>query len=342
MIRFFKVAAPGGGPGSNMPGAPGSRRHGQSPSAPKAITSSDLLSFSMRMNHRSDVIHGSVAISLNAFDENDQRLLAKIGDRAQQFQAAGYVLRVSASDEWADRPGHHVEAVLPADESFKASFTQQILQSNIIALNGYHDWAEGLPYGVGEFVLSVDFANGEYLDTLINGTVPAQAIELYRALRPLLIDALIAAGENYLPLLNLDRGAPTPIDLIETISLRQSHMTLFRTYSFGLINATRGSLLDGNFADSTGSYFCRYVTIESADAERLNRALAQARCFFATAADIGSRDNAMSGVCDATTGSFSVSLRGLAHSFQPLYGAWDETSEDLEYVFRDLVKKYSN
>ena len=69
----------------------------------------------------------------------------------------------------------------------------------------------------------------------MNPSIPSEGITLYRSMRPLLLETMLDAGENYVPLLNLDRAFTTPAELIKTIDLRQNHMMITETYIFTLM-----------------------------------------------------------------------------------------------------------
>jgi hypothetical protein len=138
-------------------------------------------------------------------------------------------------------------------------------------------------------------------------------------------------------------GTTTPEELIKTIHLSQSHMTLIDSYSFTLMIDSGQGYLAGSFTDKVGQHRCEYVEIDDSDSERLVRAFVHDRYYYAL---IGRKDdsNETGGypgvVYDETTDSFTVSFRGVRESFYPIYGVFDETNEDLHIVFRELVKKY--
>jgi hypothetical protein len=322
---------------------PGEHKRSQDPDAPKDIASTDLLSFDMHMVNASDDIHGSFDLGLHVFDENDAYLVRKAGDNTEPFKESGYILSIGVSADRSYEFCSGISIALPVDKDFTTRFAKIVRQSGIMAINGKYDWTSGLPVNAGEFILSGKYASGDYLGISINAYVPTRGIDLFRALRPLLIDALMNAGEDYVPLLNLDSGTTTPEELIKTIHLSQSHMTLIDSYSFTLMIDSGQGYLAGSFTDKAGQHRCEYVEIDDSDSERLVRAFVHDRYYYAL---IGRKDdsNETGGypgvVYDETTDSFTVSFRGVRESFYPIYGVFDETNEDLHIVFRELVKKY--
>lgn len=313
------------------------------PDAPKDITSTDILTFDMSMTNGSGDIQGYVDISLCVFDENDKYLLEKAAANVQSFKESGYILFI---DVVADRVSDYAsgfDIALPVDKDFTVRFAEAVRQSGVMEMNGQGDWTSGNPVDAGEFVLAVKYASGDCLSTSINSTIPEKGIALYRALRPLLIDACMAVKENYIPLLNLDGGTMTPEELVKSISMSQSHMLKTETYNFSLmIDAGRGKLT-GNYSDEKGEYHCSFVEIENADCERLIRSFVRTRYYYASEKendDSNKADKYPGVIYDETTSSFSVSFHGVRKSFLPIHGIADNTNEDLYAVFCELVKKY--
>lgn len=323
---------------------PGEHKRSQDPDAPKDIASTDLLSFDMHMVNASDDIHGSFDLGLHVFDENDAYLVRKAGDNTEPFKESGYILSIGVSADRSYEFCSGISIALPVDKDFTTRFAKIVRQSGIMAINGKYDWTSGLPVNAGEFILGAKYASGDYLSISVNAFVPTRGIDLYRALRPLLIDTLMNAGEDYVPLLNLDSGTTTPDELIATIHMSQSHMTLTESYDFSLMIDAGHGYLTGHFTDKAGQHRCEHVAIEDADSERLVRAFVRDRYYYALAEkkdDSNETGGYPGDVYDETTESFTVSFRGVRKSFYPIYGAFDETNEDLFFVFHELVKKYS-
>lgn len=136
----------------------------------------------------------------------------------------------------------------------------------MLELNGICDWTQGLPPKTGEFIIGANYASGKFISIEKNPSIPLKGIALYRSLRPLLPEVMLSAEINYVPLLNLDSGSTTPAKLINTIDLRQNHMTITETYIFTLMRFSDTYYLTGRFADKEGQqYVCDGVEIESAD-----------------------------------------------------------------------------
>ncbi len=314
------------------------------PNAPKDITSTDILTFDMSMTNGSGDIQGYIDLALCVFDENDKYHLEQAGDHIQSFKESGYILSI---DVVADRVTEYesgIAVALPVDKDFTVRFAEAVRQSGVMAMNGQGDWTSGIPVDAGEFVLAAKYASGDYLSTSINSTIPEKGIALYRTLRPLLIDAFMAAEENYVPLLNLDGGTTTPEELVKGIHMSQSHMLKTETYNFSLLIDSGRDKLTGNYSDEEGEYSCSFVEIENADCERLIRSFVRTRYYYALEKekDNSNKEDEYPGVAyDETTSSFSVSFHGVRKSFLPIHGIADDTNEDLYAVFCELVKKYN-
>ncbi len=312
--------------------------------APKEIASTDLLSFDMSITNGSGDIQGYVDLALYVFNESDEYLLKRAGNNVQAFKELGYMLSIDAAADRVPEYESRIDVALPVDKDFTIRFAEAVRQSGVMAINGQGNWTSGLPEDAGEFVLGGKYAPGDYLSISVNSYLPDEGIALYRTLRPLLIDALMEAEEDYVPLLNLDGGTTTPGELVKGIHMSQSHMLKTETYNFSLMIDAGHGYLTGNFTDEEGEYGCNFIEMESADSERLIRSFVQSRHYYASekGKDDSSKTDAYPGVVyDETTYSFSASFHGISKSFLPIRGIVNEVNEDLETVFRELVKKYS-
>ncbi|HHW93369.1 MAG TPA: hypothetical protein GX734_02610 [Clostridiaceae bacterium] len=314
------------------------------PKAPIDITATDILTFDMSMTGGSGDIQGYIDLALCVYDENDKHLLKQAAANAQSFKESGYILSI---DVVADRVPEYesgINIILPVDKDFTIRLAETIRQSGVISMNGKVDWTSGIPVDTGEFVLAVKYASGDYLSISVNSYLPDEGIALYRALRPLLINVLMKAEEDYVPLLNLDSGTETPKELVKGIHESQSHMIKTETYNFSLMIDSGRGYLSGNFADAERNYSCHFVEIEDADCERLIHSFVQTRYYYALEKkkdDSNKTDEYPGVVYDETTYSFSASFHGIRKSFLPIRGIGDEANEDLYTVFSELVKKYS-
>ena len=310
------------------------------PNAPKDIASTDLLSFFMSMTNDSGDIQGSINLELCVFDENEKSLIEKAGNNVKQFKKSGYMLTIYVIDDRYSDYGEEITAIIPVDKDFSIRFAEAVRASDVLNLNGIYDWTQGLPPKAGEFIIDANYASGEFISIEMNPSIPSEGITLYRSMRPLLLETMLDAGENYVPLLNLDRAFTTPAELIKTIDLRQNHMMITETYIFTLMRFSDRYCLTGRFTDKDGQqYVCDGVEIESADRERLLNAFVQGRYYYARTDD--SDKGSFNGIYDETTGSFTVSFIGVRKSYSPIYGTEDESNESVYEVFCELTKKYS-
>lgn len=318
----------------------GGRKSRVNLNAPKDIASTDLLDFTMRMINDSGDIQGLIELNLYVFDENDKSLVEKAGNKIKQFKDSGYLLTIYVIDDRYSDSGEEMTATLPVDKDFSIRLAEAVRESGVLILNGIYDWTYGLPPKVGEFIIGANYASGDFISLEMNQSIPFEGIELYRSLRPSLLKTLLDAGENYIPLLNLDSGSTTPAELINTIDIRQNHMTITESYSFTLMRWPFDRYcLTGRFTDREGQrYECDGVDIESADKERLLNAFIQSRYYYARSDDSG--NGSSDGVFDETTGSFTVSFMGVRKSYSPIYGDLDESIESVYEVFCELTKKY--
>ncbi|NMA00075.1 MAG: hypothetical protein GX924_03465, partial [Clostridiaceae bacterium] len=205
------------------------------PNAPKDIASTDLLSFFMSMTNDSGDIQGSINLELCVFDENEKSLIEKAGNNVKQFKKSGYMLTIYVIDDRYSDYGEEITAIIPVDKDFSIRFAEAVRASDVLNLNGIYDWTQGLPPKAGEFIIDANYASGEFISIEMNPSIPSEGITLYRSMRPLLLETMLDAGENYVPLLNLDRAFTTPAELIKTIDLRQNHMMITETYIFTLM-----------------------------------------------------------------------------------------------------------
>ncbi|NMA18935.1 MAG: hypothetical protein GX939_09375, partial [Clostridiaceae bacterium] len=229
----------------------GGRKSWVNPNAPKDIASTDLLSFFMSMTNDSGDIQGSIDLELCVFDEDDKSHIEKAGNNVKQFKDFGYMLTIYVSDDrysdcYSDY-GEEMTATLPIDKDFSIRFAEAIRESGVLELNGICDWTNGLPPKAREFIIDANYASGEFISIEMNPSIPLKGIALYRSMRPLLLETMLDAGENYVPLLNLDRAFTTPAELIKTIDLRQNHMMITETYIFTLMRFSDRYCLTGRF-----------------------------------------------------------------------------------------------
>ena len=310
------------------------------PNAPKDIASTDLLSFFMSMTNDSGDIQGSIDLELCEFDENNKSLIEKAGNNVKRFKKSGYMLTIYVIDDRYSDYGEEMIATVPVDKDFSIRFAEAIRKSGVLELNGIYDWTNGLPPKAGEFIIGANYVSGEFISIAMNPSIPLKGISLYRSIRPLLLEAMLDAEKNYVPLLNLDSAFMTPAELINTINIRQNHMTITETYIFTLMRFSDTYYLTGHFTDKEGQrYACDGAEIESADRDRLLNAFVQSRYYYARSddSDIGSSDGAL----DETIGSFTVSFKGVRRSYRPIYGNMDASNESVYKVFRELTRKYS-
>ncbi len=318
----------------------GGRKSWVNPNAPKDITSTDLLNFFMSMTNDSGDIQGSIDLELCEFDENDKSLTEKAGNNVKRFKKSGYMLTIYVIDNRYSDYGEEMIATVPVDKDFSIRFAEAIRKSGVLELNGIYDWTNGLPPKAGEFIIGANYVSGEFISIEMNPSIPLKGISLYRSIRPLLLEAMLDAEKNYVPLLNLDSAFMTPAELINTINIRQNHMTITETYIFTLMRFSDTYYLTGQFTDKEGQrYACDGAEIESADRDRLLNAFVQSRYYYARSddSDNGSSDGAL----DETIGSFTVSFKGVRRSYRPIYGNMDASNESVYKVFRELTRKYS-
>ena len=298
------------------------------PNAPKDIASLELKNFTLLINDRSLEISGNVEISLAAYDNSDTRLLENAGDKIDDFKKLGYMLWISASSNNDD----YVQLKVAVDKEFVTEIASLIRQSGVMTLNGKYDWTDGIPEDAGVFMLSAKYQTGEKLNVTINATVPISGIELFKLLKPLLINKMLEQDSNYIALLNFNRDLINPETLVSSINISQSDIS----FNLKIIDAV--GYLSSNYINSDNNFHCDAIQIDNSDLEIILNALVNTRFVFVT--DKYLKEDT-SGIYDKSTSIYYIYFKNLAEGYHPINGDYGEDYQDLVFIFMEMVKKYS-
>ncbi len=321
---------------------PGENRTSNNKNAPKEITSTDLLTLSLRTVAENDWMSGSSRIKLQAFDEADEHMAKEAGQSLELFKERGYRLEIEAHD--FEQEGHAVRATLAVDRKFAIQVAEAIQHSGVIKHNGYFSDTAGLPESAGIFSISATYGTGDKLNYSVNDGIPLFGQNVIQALRPLLMQALYREGHSYLPFLSVYHSLPVPSDMIESIEMHQSHMSFLNTYHFRAIWRDNTCYLSGSCADSDGRYECDNRAIDDVDARSILDTFTSANFRIEVRPKSKTdHDQTEHIVLDETTSSFSVGFLGSNESFIPTLGETTDRdgSFNLLMLFRTLVKKYN-
>lgn len=306
------------------------------PKASKYISSLNLTYFKMSINGFNESITGYIEIYLAAYNENDKYLIYKAQDDVLKFKELGYMVWVKSYDKLYDS---YIDFKAAVNQDFMQDFALLVKQSDIVDLNGTNNHIRGIPEDIDNFSLVAKYKSDERIDVSINSYIPNKAIKLFKLLKPLLIKKMMETKANYSALINFDREIVKPKELIKEISLEQTHNTKLNTFSFKLEIKENIPYLTANFTDFDGSYNLTEIKITKADLNNILNGFLSNRYIFVPE-DFSKEDNIS--LLENSTYNYYIIFNGIDEKYKPYYGIYDEKSQDMFFVFKDVAKNYTN